>query len=91
MGIDWFEVPNNLEVYLNTKSQEHFQETLIAQYRDLIHEAVLESETEHKTSLNIGKLNSKLKVILKAAQYDGLQEKEIGQLIDEAIPFTKAA
>ncbi len=68
--------------------QENFQEVLVCQYRDLIHEAILESETEHKTRLNIGKLNSKLQVICKAAQYDGLDENLISELIDTAIPQT---
>lgn len=56
------------------------------QYRDLIQEAILESETDYKTRLNLGKLNAKLQVILKAAQYDGIPENTINALIDEAIP-----
>jgi len=68
------------------RNLETFQEALVCQYRDLIHEAILESETDHKTRLNIGKLNSKLQVICKAAQYDGLDETTINELIDEAIP-----
>lgn len=66
-----------------------FQEKLVTQYRDLIHEAVLESESEHRTVLNLGRLNAKLKVILKAAQYDGLPENVINRLIDEAVPTTQ--
>lgn len=66
-----------------------FQEKLVTQYRDLIHEAILESESEHRTVLNLGRLNSKLKVILKAAQYDGLPENIINTLIDEAVPSTQ--
>ncbi len=66
-----------------------FQEKLVTQYRDLIHEAVLESESEHRTVLNLGRLNAKLKVILKAAQYDGLPENVINTLIDEAVPTTQ--
>ncbi|MCM2348855.1 MAG: hypothetical protein NDI69_02470 [Bacteriovoracaceae bacterium] len=78
---------------MNVRSIETFQEALVCQYRDLIHEAILESEMDHKTRLNIGKLNSKLQVICKAAQYDGLDEMTINRLIDEAIPqtVTKAA
>jgi hypothetical protein len=79
------------EAHLNVRNIENFQEALVGQYRDLIHEAILESETDHKTKLNLGRLNSKLKVICKAAQYDGLSEDMINQLIDEAIPMTKAA
>lgn len=70
---------------------ESFHEVLVCQYRELITEAILESETEHKTRLNLGILNSKLKVICKAAQYDGLTEAVIDQLIDEAVPMSKAA
>lgn len=71
---------------LNVRNIESFQDALVCQYRDLIHEAVLESETDHKTRLNIGKLNSKLRVICKAAEYDGLSEAMISQLIDEVVP-----
>lgn len=79
------------EERLRLVASEQFNEGLIGQYRDLIHEAVLESESDHKTRLNIGKLNSKLQVILKAAAYDGLPENVVNQLIDDAIPASKAA
>lgn len=70
----------------NTKNLEAFRDALEGQYRDLIREAILESETDHKTQLNLGKLNSKLKLICKAAHYDGLPESTLNQLIDEAMP-----
>jgi hypothetical protein len=73
------------------KNFEGFHDILICQYRDLIHEAIIESETEHKTKLDIGKLNAKLRVIYKAAYYDGLSEEVISNLIDEAIPSNAAA
>jgi hypothetical protein len=76
---------------LNVRNSENFHDALICQYRDLIHEAILESETDHKTRVDLGKLNSKLRVICKAAQYDGLSDEIINQLIDEAIPVHKAA
>jgi hypothetical protein len=76
---------------LNARNSETFHDALIAQYRDLIHEAILESETEHKTRMDIGKLNAKLQVIFKAAQYDGLNDTIISQLIDEAIPMSTSA
>jgi hypothetical protein len=72
---------------LNVRNIENFQDALICQYRDLIQEAILESETDHKTRLDIGKLNSKLQVICKAAQYDGISDTVMNQLIDEAIPY----
>ncbi len=67
------------------------KDNLIGEYRVLIHAAISESETEHKTRVDIGKLNSKLKVIYKAAQYDGLNESVITELIDQAIPSKPAA
>lgn len=76
---------------MDVRNLENFQEALVGQYRELIQEAIFECETDHKTSMDIGKLNSKLKVIYKAAQYDGLTEESISQLIDEAIPAAKAA
>ena len=76
---------------MNVRNIEGFQDALVGQYRDLIHEAILESETDHKTRMDLGKLNAKLRVICKAAQYDGLSEDIVSQLIDEAIPAPKAA
>lgn len=76
---------------MNVRNLENFKDALVCQYRDLIHEAILESETDHKTRMDLGKLNAKLRVICKAAQYDGLTEETISQLIDEAIPASKAA
>lgn len=71
---------------MNEKNQEQFYESLIAQYRDLIQEALLESEEEHKTKVNIGTLNSKLKMIYSSAKYDGIDEATIDQLVSEVIP-----
>lgn len=80
-------VAHTWEANLSLKSaSEHFQQTLISQYRELIAEAILESETDHKTRLDLGKLNFKLKAICKAAQCDGLNEAIMDRLIDEAIP-----
>ena len=71
---------------MNVRNSEKFHVALISQYRELIHEAIIESETEHKTRMDLGKLNSKLKLIFKAAKYDGLDESTISELIDQAIP-----
>lgn len=70
---------------MNVRNSENFHEALVCQYRDLIHEAILESETDWKTRLDLGRLNSKLKVIMKAAAYDGLDEATVSHLIDEAM------
>jgi hypothetical protein len=74
-----------------SKMNENFQDILVCQYRDLIHEAILESETEHKTRMDIGRLNQKLQVICKAAHYDGLSDEVINELIDAAIPQSVSA
>ena len=71
---------------MRAQASEQFHESLIRQYQDLIQEAIIESESDHRTRLNIGKLNSKLQVILKAANYDGVPENIINRLIDEAMP-----
>lgn len=71
---------------MRAQASEQFHESLIRQYQDLIQEAIIESESDHRTRLNIGKLNSKLQVILKAAAYDGVPETVINRMIDDAIP-----
>lgn len=73
---------------MNPQNSERFHEALEGHYRDLIQEAILESESNFKTTLNLGKLNNKLKLITKAALFDGLSEAQISQLIDEAMPST---
>jgi len=76
---------------LRLVASEQFHDSLVSQYRDLIQEAILECESDHRTRLNLGKLNAKLQVILKAAAYDGLSESTVNQLINEAVPASKAA
>ncbi|HLW57165.1 MAG TPA: hypothetical protein VKY27_07255 [Bacteriovoracaceae bacterium] len=68
------------------KNYEQFHESLVAQYRDLIHEALLESDEEHKTKINIGILNAKLNMIYRSAKCDGLDESIIDELVNEVIP-----
>ena len=81
----------NVRNHNHNHNKENFKDALVSQYRDLIQEAIFESETDHKTRIDIGKLNAKLKVICKAAQYDGLPERTINELIDNAIPVGKIA
>ena len=71
---------------MKDSANETFNSGLIAQYRDLIQEAILESESDHRTCLNLGRLNARLQVILRAAHYDGMPEELINQLIDESMP-----
>jgi len=72
-------------------ASQQFQESLVNQYREMIHQAIQESETDHKTRLNIGKLNAKLNIIVKAAAYDGLPGDLVDHLIDQALPMSRAA
>lgn len=72
---------------MNQLNSERFHDALESQYRDLIQEAIVECESNFKTTLNLGELNNKLKTITKAAMFDGLSEARIGQLIDETMPI----
>ena len=72
---------------MNSKPFEFFHQSLISQYRDQIHEAILESETEHKSHLDLVLLANKLHGIVYAAEVDGLSQLEIGDLLDEVKRF----
>jgi len=79
---------------LKEDDKDNFQASLEQQYQEMIQEALLECETEHRTRLNLGKLQSKLQVIQKAAQQDGIAQAVIDRLITETIPpstYQKAA
>lgn len=69
---------------MNSRHQEKFQDALISQYRELIQEAIYESETDHKTRVDLGLLNAKFQMITRAALKDGLSSQQIEQLIDQA-------
>ncbi|MBY0518252.1 MAG: hypothetical protein K2P81_15185 [Bacteriovoracaceae bacterium] len=64
-------------------------EKLVAEYENLISEAISEVQSSQKTHLNIGKLNARLQILTKAAAIDGLPEPLINELIDRAIPAIK--
>lgn len=69
---------------MSAMPSERFHETLLAQYRDLIQEAFLESESQHRTQIDGRLLRSKLRMIFRAAVIDGLTPREIQQLVDYA-------
>jgi hypothetical protein len=71
---------------LKDQASEQFHDSLIRQYQDLIQEAIVESVSDHRTRLNLGVLNSKLQLILRAAHYDGISETIINRLIEDAMP-----
>lgn len=61
-----------------------FHDSLLAHYRELIHEAVVESEFDHKTQLDLNMFTQKINVVLQAAIIDGISRAEITELlIDE--------
>jgi hypothetical protein len=62
---------------LNLKNSET---DLMNFYKNLIHSAVVETHTD------TGKLDAKLKVIYKAASYEGLSATDVDRLVQEVIP-----
>lgn len=70
---------------MNQKSTENFHQSLLFQYRDLIEEAILESEFDHKTGLNTHLFDAKLMQIYQAGQVDGVSEDEVRMLIQEVL------
>lgn len=71
----------------NTKPFDSFHESLICQYRELIHEAMIESEVDHKSHLDLNIFVSKVESLMKAALLDGIAEHEVVALIEEAQRF----
>lgn len=69
---------------MSTKPSEQFHESLIAHYKEMIHEAYLECEHEHHTSIDEVGFQQKLTVIMKGAQLDGLNPEDIDNLIEVA-------
>lgn len=67
---------------MSIKPSEQFHSALIAQYKDMIHEALLESD--HLTFLDEELFNHKLKSIMAAAKLDGLNAEDIHILVEAA-------
>lgn len=65
-----------------TKLNEQFHDSLIAQYKELIHEALIESD--HLDFLDEVLFNKKFNVILVSAKYDGLTSEDIMFLTEQA-------
>ena len=76
---------------MSKKKLNSFQDDLISQYENLICKAISEHEDDPQKNHLIGKLDAKLKVICKAAQFDGLSEHVSTQLIQDVKNRTKAA
>lgn len=74
---------------MSTKPFDSFHESLICQYRELIHEAIVESEFDHKTHLDLNMFVSKIQTVMRAALLDGIAEHEVIALVEEAQRFQK--
>jgi hypothetical protein len=55
-------------------SRDDFQDVLINQYRDVVEELVVESETVYRSQLDYDLLSSRVSNLIKAAKVDGLDE-----------------
>jgi hypothetical protein len=67
---------------MRSKLSDLFHDNLIAQYKEMIHEALLESD--HLMFLDEDLFNQKLKGIMAAAKVDGLKPEDIMILTEEA-------
>jgi hypothetical protein len=64
------------------KPSEQFHENLLTQYKELIHEKLLESD--HKLEFDHDLFEKLLFQVMKAAQVDGLSPEEVLELIEIA-------
>jgi hypothetical protein len=66
--------------------RDQFVNTLIAQYKETIEEALVESEHVYRSTIDYDLLHSKVVELLKAARVDGLDEKIVWDLLSARIP-----
>ena len=67
-------------------TKEGFLETLIAQYKDEIEEALVESEHVYRLTIDYEILDKKITQLVQSAKIDGLDEKILWDLIQARIP-----
>lgn len=67
---------------MSLRPSEQFHESLIAHYKEMIHEAFLECEHEHHTTVDEVSFQQKLAIIIKGANLDGLSADDIKMLIE---------
>lgn len=67
---------------MSAKPAEQFHNHLISQYKELIHEKLL--ECDHKLEFDHDLFEEKLFHVIKAAKLDGLSREEILRLVDVA-------
>lgn len=65
-----------------SKPSEQFHTNLIAQYKELIHEKLL--ECDHKLEFDYDLFDKKLWQVIKAAKIDGLTREEVLELVEIA-------
>lgn len=70
---------------MNAKTIEHFHDSIISLYKEMIQEALLESEIEARSHLDTANLEKKVNEIISSAGVDGLERSEIKTLVDDAI------
>lgn len=67
---------------MSIKPSEEFHANLILQYKELIHEKLLESD--HKMEFDYELFEKKLLQVFKAAKLDGLTREEVLELVEIA-------
>lgn len=70
---------------MNAKTTEHFHDSIISLYKEMIQEALLESEIHARSHLDTANLEKKITEIISSAGVDGLAYSEIKTMVDEAI------
>ena len=69
-----------------THSRDQFINTLLAQYKEEIEEILVESEHVYRLTIDYDLLNSKVEQMLICAKVDGLEEKDVWDLLQARIP-----
>ncbi|WPU66661.1 hypothetical protein [Peredibacter starrii] len=72
---------------MSSRPFDYFHDSLLSQYRELIREAILESEIDHKLHIDMNILSIKVQNIIHAALIDGISELEVRGLLAEAQRF----
>ncbi|MCK6596567.1 MAG: hypothetical protein L6Q33_15335 [Bacteriovoracaceae bacterium] len=67
-------------------SRDDFQDVLINQYRDVVEELVIESESVYRSQLDYELLSSRVSNLIKAAKVDGLDEQVIWKILERRVP-----
>lgn len=66
--------------------KESFVLTLIAQYKNQIEEALVESQHVYRSSIDYNLLETKIEALILSARVDGLEETMVWDMIHMRIP-----